>query len=61
MGKLRWSSTRRNSWPTAPLAPTMATFILVGFLVVFYFVRLQMYAFPQIFGLGMVFFRYFVV
>ena len=28
MGKLRSSSTRRNSCPTAPLAPTIATLIL---------------------------------
>ena len=27
-GKFCWSSTRRNSVPTAPLAPTIATFIL---------------------------------
>ena len=27
MGKSRSASTRRNSWPTAPLAPTIATFM----------------------------------
>ena len=29
IGKSRSTSTRRNSWPTAPLAPTIATFILL--------------------------------
>ncbi len=28
IGKLRWSSILRNSCPTAPLAPTIATFII---------------------------------
>ena len=31
MGKSRPSRTRRNSWPTAPLAPTIAMFIVCQF------------------------------
>jgi len=30
-GKLRSAKTRKNSWPTAPLAPTIATLIVVKF------------------------------
>ena len=33
IGKFLSSSTRRNSWPTAPLAPTMATFIFFTFIM----------------------------
>ena len=33
MGKFRSSSTRRNSCPTAPLAPTIATLIIRSYLV----------------------------
>ena len=29
IGNSRCSSTRRKSWPTAPLAPTIATFIIL--------------------------------
>jgi hypothetical protein len=34
MGKFLSSSTRRNSCPTAPLAPTIATFIFSTLLIV---------------------------
>ena len=34
IGKFCWSSTRRNSCPTAPLAPTMATFIWFKYFIV---------------------------
>ena len=34
MGNSRSANTRRNSWPTAPLAPTMAIFIVLECFVV---------------------------
>ena len=38
-GKLRCSKTRRNSCPTAPLVPTIATLILCGLLRIWRFVQ----------------------